>query len=104
LRDIFGIVNLLHNITTTGREKQSMDSEERRTGEIKAVPDNEIKFMNRDQVVAYRGVERFGWYIKFIRRPLFQRPIIVLSNPDGSILAVLEDDGTINEDHGLVIR
>ena len=78
--------------------------EERRTGEVKPVPDDQISFMNPDQIAAYRGVERFGWYIKFIRRPLFQRPIVVLSNPDSTVLAVLENDGTINEEHGLVIR
>lgn len=80
------------------------DDEERRNGNVKPVPDNELKYMNHDQIVSYRSVERFGWYIKFIRRPLFQRPVIVLSNPDGSILAVLEDDGTINENPDIVIR
>lgn len=81
-----------------------MMDDERRTGEVKPVPDDELEYMNADQVASYRGVERFGWYIKFIRRPMFQRPIVVLSNPDGSILAVLEDDGTINENPDIVIR
>ena len=80
------------------------DEEERRNGSVKPVPDNELKYMNRDQILSYRSVERFGWYIKFIRRPLFQQPIIVLSNPDGSTLAVLEEDGTINENPDIVIR
>lgn len=81
-----------------------MMDEERRTGEIKPVPDNEIEFMNSDQIAAFRALERFGWYIKFIRRPLFQRPVCVLSSPDNSILAVLEDDGSINESPDIVIR
>ena len=81
-----------------------MIGEERRTGEIKPVPDDQLKFLNGEQLSAYRGVERFGWYIKFIRRPLFQRPVCVLSNPDSTVLAVLEPDGTINENHGITIR
>jgi hypothetical protein len=81
-----------------------MMDDERRKGEVKPVPDDQLEYMNADQIAAYRGVERFGWYIKFIRRPMFQRPIVVLSNPDGSILAVLEDDGTINENPDIVIR
>jgi hypothetical protein len=81
-----------------------MMDDERRKGEVKPVPDDQLEYMNADQIASYRGVERFGWYIKFIRRPMFQRPIVVLSNPDGSILAVLEDDGTINENPDIVIR
>jgi hypothetical protein len=72
-------------------------------GEVAPVPDNLMKFLNEDQLMAYHGVERFGWYIKFIRRPLFQRPMCVLSNPEGK-LALLELDGSINEDAEIQLR
>lgn len=81
-----------------------MVDEEKRTGEKPAVPDDLLSFMNEDQLMAYHSLERFGWYIKFIRRPLFQRPICVMSNPDGSTVGVLEDDGTMNENPDIVIR
>lgn len=77
--------------------------DDKRTG-IKPVPDNLLRFMNDEQMSAFRGLERFGWYIKFIRRPLFQRPVCVLSNPEGTVTAVLEDDGTINENPDITIR
>ncbi|HDZ79371.1 MAG TPA: hypothetical protein ENH39_08745 [Gammaproteobacteria bacterium] len=77
---------------------------EHKRGEVDPVPDNLMKFLNEDQIIAYHGVERFGWYIKFIRRPLFQRSICVLSNPEGSRLAVLEEDGSIDEDPGIQFR
>jgi len=68
------------------------------------VPADLPDFLNDDQLIAYHGLERFGWYIKFIRRPLFQRPVCIVSNPQGTVLAVLEDDGTINEQPEIPIR
>jgi hypothetical protein len=79
-----------------------MDGEQR-TGD-KPVPDDLISFMNEEQLMAYHSLERFGWYIKFIRRPLFQRPICVMSNPEGTVVGVLEDDGNLNENPDIVIR
>lgn len=80
-----------------------MENQHKR-GEIAPVPDNLVKYLNEDQLMAYHSVERFGWYIKFIRRPLFQRPMCVLSNPEGSKLALLETDGSINEDAEILLR
>jgi len=81
-----------------------MEQNERRTGK-KAVPHDHLPdFLNEQQLIAYHGMERFGWYIKFIRRPLFQRPVCILSNPEGTVLAILEDDGNINEQPDLTIR
>ncbi len=73
-------------------------------GEVDPVPTNIMKFLNEDQLMAYHSVERFGWSIKFIRRPLFQRPVCVLSNPEGTKLAVLETDGNINENAEIQLR
>lgn len=80
-----------------------MEQDERRVGK-KAVPEVLPDFLNEHQIMAYHGMERFGWYIKYIRRPLFQRPVCILSNPEGTVLAVLEDDGTINNHPDIVIR
>lgn len=81
----------------------AMEEEERRNVK-KAVPEDLPDFLSQQQLFAYHGMERFGWYIKFIRRPLFQRPVCILSNPEGTVLAILEDDGTINQQHDLTIR
>jgi hypothetical protein len=37
--------------------------------------------------------QQFGWFVKFVRRPLFQPMEVVLSNPDGSEFLLLETDG-----------
>ena len=77
---------------------------EHKRGEVDPVPDNLVKFLNETQLMTYYGVERFGWYIKFIRRPLFQRSVCVLSDPEGTMIAVLEDDGSINENADIQLR
>lgn len=68
------------------------------------VPEDLTSILNEEQLIAYRGLERFGWYIKFVRRPLFQRPVCVMSNPEGTILAVLEKDGSLNENPEIPLR
>ena len=80
-----------------------MEQDDRRVGK-KAVPDELPDFLNDQQLLAYRGMERFGWYIKYIRRPLFQRQVCILSNPEGTVLAVLEDNGNINQQPDITIR
>ncbi len=77
---------------------------EHERGTVDPVPHNLMKFLNEDQLMAFHSMERFGWHIKFIRRPLFQRPMCVLSSPDGTKLAVLETDGSINEDAEIQLR
>ena len=55
-----------------------MEHDQRRIGQ-KAEPHDELlEFLNDQQLLAYHGMERFGWYIKYIRRPLFQRPVCIL--------------------------
>lgn len=68
------------------------------------VPEDLTSILNEEQLIAYHGLERFGWYIKFVRRPLFQRPVCVMSNPEGTILAVLEKDGSLNENPDIPLR
>jgi len=42
--------------------------------------------------------------LKFIRRPLFQDPIAVVFDSERKHFAVLEPDGTLNENPGFDIR
>jgi len=78
--------------------------EENKRDTKKPVPEDLTSILNEEQLIAYHGLERFGWYIKFIRRPLFQRPVCVMSNPEGTILAVLEKDGSLNENPDIPLR
>jgi hypothetical protein len=73
-----------------------MEYRERRSG-TKPVPDDPLKYLNKAQLSTYRSMKKLGWDFKFIRRPLFQRAICVLINKEESILAVIEENGILNE-------
>ena len=49
-------------------------------------------------------LEQFGWALKFVRRPLFQPSIPVVFDADRKRYAVLEVDGSLNEQPGFDIR
>jgi hypothetical protein len=52
--------------------------------------------LNAAQLATFNTLERFGWELKFIRRELDQK-LVVLFDPDGRKYAVLDDDGDLNE-------
>ena len=52
--------------------------------------------LNAAQLATFNTLERFGWELKFIRREL-GRKLVVLFDPDGRKYAVLDDDGDLNE-------
>ncbi len=60
--------------------------------------------LNDDQQITLIELERFGWELKFVRRPLFQPSIPVVSDATRKTYAVLEPDGTLNEQPGFNIR
>ena len=72
-----------------------MVHKERRKG-IAPVPDDPLKYLNDAQLITYRRMQAVGWNIKFVRRPLFQRAICVLTNAEETILAVIEESGLLN--------
>lgn len=56
------------------------------------------------QLATLRTMETFKWELRFVRRPLFLDPVPVLFSRDGQRIAVLEADGSINENPGFRIR
>jgi hypothetical protein len=62
----------------------------------KPVPDNLDEVLNNLQVLALQKAEGFGWKLKFVRRPLFQEVVPVITDPSGEKLGVLETNGEIN--------
>jgi len=60
--------------------------------------------LNEVQILTLAGLENFGWELKFVRRPLFQTPVPVVFDSDRKKYAVLEADGTLNENPGFKIR
>ena len=60
--------------------------------------------LNQDQTLALAELEKFGWELKFIRRPMFQQPIPVVFDSDRKHFAILNADGTLDENPGFDIR
>ena len=76
---------------------------ERRSGErqLSSVLKRQL---NEAQLMTLRGLEGFGWELKFIRRKPFQEPIAVIFDGDRRKFAVLESDGSLNESPGFEVR
>ena len=69
-----------------------------------AVPESMAPFLNDEQLGTLNRMEGFGWHIKFVRRPLFQEPIIALESHGGDKLCILELDGSMNSDTASIVR
>ena len=60
--------------------------------------------LNQDQLDTLNNLEHFGWELKFVRRKPFQPPVAVVFDGDRKKFAVLEVDGSLNENPGFEIR
>jgi hypothetical protein len=60
--------------------------------------------LNQEQLITLRDLERFGWELKFVRRPPFMESIPVVFDPDRKAFAVIRPDGEIDTDPGFDIR
>jgi hypothetical protein len=60
--------------------------------------------LNEDQLMTLRDLERFGWELKFVRRPPFQDAIPVVFDADRKSFCVLRPDGTLEDNPALNIR
>ena len=69
---------------------------DRRTGSP-PVPDDPLKYLNEAQLHTYHRMHAEGWEFKFIRRPMYQRAVCVLTNQEENILAVIEHNGLLNK-------
>lgn len=77
--------------------------DEKRSGD-KPIPDHIENYLNAEQKSQLHKIEGFGWTIKYIRHPLFQKPIIFVSSATGDSIGILEDDGRLNLDPDIEIR
>ncbi len=80
-----------------------MSGNERRTGE-KPRSSGLRSQLNQDQLLELATIERFGWELKFIRRPPFQKPIPVVYDSETKRFAVLKEDGSLDDNPGFDIR
>jgi hypothetical protein len=79
-----------------------MDAERRKLA--RTLPSVMNRELTAAQLASLADLERFGWELKFTRRPMFQQPIPVVFDPDRKHFAVLKPDGTLDEHPDFVIR
>jgi hypothetical protein len=79
-----------------------MDKDKRK-GE-KEVPDDLEDVLNGDQLLTLRQIERFGWRLAFVRRPVFQQVVPVVLTSDNQKIGVLEEDGRLNMNPDIKLR
>ena len=60
--------------------------------------------LNQDQRLTLNSLESFGWELKFIRQQQFGAPVAVIFDGDRKKFAILEVDGSLNENPGFDIR
>ena len=77
--------------------------EDKRKGE-KPIPDNVGDYLNDLQQEILDKIEKHGWTLKFVRRPPENPLVIVIENNKGKEIGVLEEDGAINYESGILIR
>ena len=80
-----------------GRERRRANGESVEMTQLKAG-------LTPEQLATLATMEQFRWTLKFVRRPMFQPPIPVVFDRGRQRYAVLEPDGSINENPGFKIR
>jgi len=69
-----------------------------------AVPEKISEYLNKAQIATIDKMERFGWQLFFIRRPLFQEVITIMHFIETGETALIEEDGTFNRAHQVYVR
>jgi hypothetical protein len=59
--------------------------------------------INEDQFLTLRVLEGFGWTLKFVRKSK-AGPLAAVYDPEKHSLAIIEPDGTLNENPQLAFR
>lgn len=84
--------------------KENMEViEDKRKGE-KPIPSDLHNYINEAQQAVLNKIQDFGWSLQFIRRPLFQEPVVIAAHVSGNVYGVLETDGYFNTEPDIVIR
>jgi hypothetical protein len=60
------------------------------------VPARPSEVLNELQLLTLKNMERFGWSLAFIRKPLFQESVPVLRHSDSRKFGTIDTDGRLN--------
>lgn len=73
-------------------------------GTQEPVPADLHLYLNERQLKTLATLKAFGWILAFVRRPLFERPVVVVSSPGAQQYATIEEDGALNLEPNIFIR
>ncbi len=79
-------------------------TEQDRRNERKALPDILKEELNAEQRDTLGELEKYGWELRFVRHDPDQRPVPVIFDSAKSKFAVLDQDGTLDEEAFIDIR
>ena len=80
-----------------------VSKEDRRAGE--SPTHGELKsLLNTEQQLSLRKIEQFGWGLAFVRRPMFESAIPVVSSPSGDQFGILDSEGELDLNAEIKIR
>jgi hypothetical protein len=68
------------------REKRKSDT---------SIPENLEEMLNEAQQKALPGIKYLGWELRFLRKPVFQTPELVMQNSSDGRTGILDVDGRI---------
>lgn len=81
-------------LTTQSLAQDHHHSAAERRGRVAARPDGLNKSLSFEQSVTLTAKEQFGWFVAFVRRPLFVEPEVVITNPDRTEYLLISEDGS----------
>ncbi len=68
------------------------------------VPNHIESWLNNDQKTMLSTIENNGWVIECIRRMSDELPKVIVVNPNGNEIGVLEDSGELNLNADVTLR
>lgn len=85
------------------KEPYGMSNHERRVADPKRVAEMKLT-LNHAQLDTLRDLEMLGWTLWFVRNKPFAAAMPVVVDPTGNKHAMLNEDGTLNENPPFKIR
>lgn len=79
-----------------------MDSEKRK--DTIYIPENLEEVLNEAQRQALPGIKYLGWEPRFLRKQLFQRPVLVMHNINDGKIGLIDENGSIRIQPDIKVR
>jgi hypothetical protein len=79
-----------------------MDREKRKGNTL--IPDNLEEMLSEAQRQALPGIKYLGWEPRFLRKQLFQVPVLVMYNSNDGRIGLMDEDGRIRIQANIKVR